>query len=119
MLESSKAGRGKAEKIDAIVSAHLDLYHNNRPLLQQDKDEPKPNYLNIQSVVTILVPRRLPFLWLNYFFSKAKGIDKMADEPQKRTRVFFDISIGNKAEGRITFELYVSWFLWVGTYWPY
>ena len=43
----------------------------------------------------------------------------MADEPQKRTRVFFDISIGNKAEGRITFELYVSWFLWVGTYWPY
>ena len=32
----------------------------------------------------------------------------MADEPQKRTKVFFDISIGNKAEGRITFELYGS-----------
>ena len=32
----------------------------------------------------------------------------MAEEAQKRTRVFFDISIGNKAEGRITFELYVS-----------
>ena len=28
------------------------------------------------------------------------------EEPQKRTRVFFDISIGSKAEGRITFELY-------------
>ena len=27
-------------------------------------------------------------------------------EQKKRSRVFFDISIGNKSEGRITFELY-------------
>ena len=30
----------------------------------------------------------------------------MAEETKKRSRVFFDISIGKKAAGRITFELY-------------
>lgn len=30
----------------------------------------------------------------------------MASAPAKRSRVFFDLSIGSKPEGRVTFELY-------------
>lgn len=54
-----------------------------------------------------------PFTFANskYFSSQPRHLPKMSEtkpetESKKRSRVFFDVSIGKTKEGRITFELY-------------